>query len=79
MVDFETIVKWIEFDIRASEYLNCVGAPVTSKNLEIVQDIFEENIDKLFYAILSIDEVRKSKQNIVMECRRKRPCTRVKK
>jgi len=62
----DTLLKQIDFDLKAIEYLSIITTRVTPHNIEVVRNEFKNDADALLDAILSVDEVRKSNKNGVI-------------
>ena len=52
------LLKQIDFDSLAVDYLHAISARVNSKNLTTTQRIFKNDIDLLLDAVISVDEAR---------------------
>jgi len=62
----EELLKQIDFDIKAIEYLSVITAKVTPHNIQVVRKEFNNDSDALLDAILSVDECRKSNKNAII-------------
>jgi len=62
----DNLLKQLDFDIRAIEYLSVITARVTPHNIEVVRKEFKNDSDALLEEIFAVDEVRKSNKNGVI-------------
>jgi hypothetical protein len=62
----ESLIKQINFDIKAIDYLKAITAEISPYNIQTARTCFNNNPDDLLDAIISIDEVRKCTKNAVI-------------
>jgi len=69
----DDLLKQLDFDVKAIEYLSCINAKVTPSNLQVIRNEFKNDPDDLLEAILNIDEVRKCNKNgVILQTKVKR-------
>jgi hypothetical protein len=63
----DNLTNQLNFDCMAVQYLAIIEAKATSSNLQIIREQFKNNQDDLLDGILNIDEVRKSRNRVIIE------------
>jgi hypothetical protein len=67
----ESLLKQLNYDIMSMEYLARIDAKLNPANLQVIRNYFNNDSDTLLDAILSMDECRKAKGNVIIEQFRK--------